>query len=114
MHSLLMIENVGNLVCPALFDLGEHAKVVIFSVTEGADKPLKYPHMFRASSLMILNKMDLLPHVNFDVEACIAHARRVNPDIEVLQVSATTGEGLEDWYTWLRARLATCRIEGAS
>ena len=113
MHSLVMIENVGNLVCPALFDLGEHAKVVIFSVTEGADKPLKYPHMFRASSLMILSKMDLLPHVDFDVSACIAHARRVNPDIEVLQVSATTGEGLEDWYTWLRARLATCRAEAA-
>ena len=114
MHSLVMIENVGNLVCPALFDLGEHAKVVIFSVTEGADKPLKYPHMFRASRLMILNKMDLLPHVDFDVSACIAHARRVNPDIEVLQVSATTGEGLEDWYTWLRARLTTCRVEAAS
>lgn len=114
MHSLVMIENVGNLVCPALFDLGEHAKVVIFSVTEGADKPLKYPHMFRASSLMILNKMDLLPHVDFDVSTCIAHARRVNPDIEVLKVSATTGEGLEDWYTWLRARLAACRVEAAS
>ena len=113
-HSLVMIENVGNLVCPALFDLGEHAKVVIFSVTEGADKPLKYPHIFRASSLMILNKMDLLPHVDFDVSACIAHARRVNPDIEVLQVSAITGEGLEHWYTWLRARLTTCRVEGAS
>ena len=114
MHSLVMIENVGNLVCPALFDLGEHTKVVIFSVTEGADKPLKYPHMFRASSLMILNKMDLLPHVDFGVDTCIAHARRVNPDIEVLQVSATTGEGLEDWYTWLLVRLATCRIESAS
>jgi hydrogenase nickel incorporation protein HypB len=113
MHSLVMIENVGNLVCPALFDLGEHAKVVIFSVTEGADKPLKYPHMFRASSLMILNKMDLLPHVDFDVSTCIAHARRVNPSIEVLQVSATRGEGLEDWYTWLRARLANCRVEAA-
>jgi hydrogenase nickel incorporation protein HypB len=112
-HSLVMIENVGNLVCPALFDLGEHAKVVIFSVTEGADKPLKYPHMFRASSLMILNKMDLLPHVDFDVTTCIAHARRVNPDIEVLQVSATTGEGLEEWYTWLRARLVSCRDEAA-
>lgn len=114
MHSLLMIENVGNLVCPALFDLGEHAKVVIFSVTEGADKPLKYPHMFRASSLMIVSKMDLLPHVDFDVGTCIAHARRVNPHIEVLQVSATTGEGLDDWYTWLRARLATCRAEAVS
>jgi hydrogenase nickel incorporation protein HypB len=113
MRSLVMIENVGNLVCPALFDLGEHAKVVIFSVTEGADKPLKYPHMFRASSLMILNKLDLLPYVDFDVSACIAHARRVNPDIEVLQVSSTRGDGLEGWYTWLRARLATCRVEAA-
>jgi hydrogenase nickel incorporation protein HypB len=113
MHSLVMIENVGNLVCPALFDLGEHAKVVIFSVTEGADKPLKYPHMFRASSLMILNKMDLAPHVDFDVSTCIAQARRVNPDIEVLQVSASWGEGLEGWYTWLRARLATCHVEAA-
>jgi hydrogenase nickel incorporation protein HypB len=113
MRSLVMIENVGNLVCPALFDLGEHAKVVIFSVTEGADKPLKYPHMFRASSLMILNKMDLLPHVDFDVSACIAHARRVNPDIEVLQVSSTKGDGLEGWYTWLRERLAICRVEAA-
>jgi hydrogenase nickel incorporation protein HypB len=113
MHSLVMIENVGNLVCPALFDLGEHAKVLIFSVTEGADKPLKYPHMFRASSLMILNKLDLLPHVDFDVSTCTAHARRVNPDIEVLQVSATGGEGLEGWYAWLRARLAACRVEVA-
>ena len=93
MDSLLMIENVGNLVCPALFDLGERAKVAILSVTEGADKPLKYPHMFRASGLMILNKMDLLPHVDFDVDTCIAYARRVNPAMEVLQVSARTGGG---------------------
>ncbi|MGH8127757.1 MAG: hydrogenase nickel incorporation protein HypB [Gammaproteobacteria bacterium] len=105
LDSLLMIENVGNLVCPALFDLGEAAKVVILSVTEGADKPLKYPHMFRASGLMILNKTDLLPHVDFDVDTCLAYARRINPDIEVLQLSATTGEGLDDWYAWLRARL---------
>jgi hydrogenase nickel incorporation protein HypB len=103
--SLLMIENVGNLVCPALFDLGERAKVVILSVTEGDDKPLKYPHMFRASSLMIVNKTDLLPYVQFDVDRCIEHARHVNPDIEVVQVSATTGEGLDDWYTWLRQRI---------
>lgn len=105
LDSLLMIENVGNLVCPALFDLGEAAKVAILSVTEGQDKPLKYPHMFRASSLMILNKIDLLPHVEFDVDTCIGYARRVNPDIEVLQLSATTGEGLDDWYAWLRERL---------
>lgn len=105
--SVVLIENVGNLVCPALFDLGEAAKVAILSVTEGADKPLKYPHMFRAADLMILNKIDLLPHVDFDAEACIGYARRTNPDIEVLQLSATTGEGLDGWYDWLQARLAT-------
>ena len=105
MDSVLMIENVGNLVCPALFDLGEHAKVAILSVTEGEDKPVKYPHMFRASRVMILNKIDLLPHVDFDVARCIDHARRVNPDIEVFQVSATTGEGLDEWYSWLRAQV---------
>jgi len=103
-HAWLMIENVGNLVCPALFDLGEQAKVVILSVTEGEDKPLKYPHMFRASRLMLLNKIDLLPHLRFDVERCIAYARQVNPAIEVLQVSAETGAGMEAWYAWLRAR----------
>ncbi|MBB3063422.1 hydrogenase nickel incorporation protein HypB [Microbulbifer rhizosphaerae] len=102
--SLLMIENVGNLVCPALFDLGEHAKVVVLSVTEGEDKPLKYPHMFRAASLMILNKTDLLPHVDFDLDACIGYARRVNPHIDVLQLSATGGYGLKDWYDWLQGR----------
>lgn len=103
--SLLMIENVGNLVCPALFDLGEAAKVVILSVTEGDDKPAKYPHMFRTADLMILNKLDLLPHVSFDTDACIAHARRINPDIEVLQVSATRGDGLDAWYQWLMRRV---------
>jgi hydrogenase nickel incorporation protein HypB len=101
--SWLMIENVGNLVCPALFDLGEQAKVVILSVTEGEDKPLKYPHMFRASRLMLLNKIDLLPHLRFDVERCIAYARRVNPAIDVLQVSAETGAGMQAWYAWLQA-----------
>lgn len=109
--SVVMVENVGNLVCPALFDLGEQAKVVILSVTEGADKPLKYPHMFRASSLMILNKIDLLPHVAFDVDTCIDYAHRVNPDIEVLQVSATTGEGLAGWYAWLRRALSANSID---
>jgi hydrogenase nickel incorporation protein HypB len=102
-RSWLMIENVGNLVCPALFDLGEQAKVVILSVTEGEDKPLKYPHMFRASRLMLLNKIDLLPHLRFDVERCIAYARQVNPSIEVLQVSAETGAGMKAWYAWLEA-----------
>ncbi|MDP2020024.1 MAG: hydrogenase nickel incorporation protein HypB, partial [Hydrogenophaga sp.] len=100
-HSLLFIENVGNLVCPAVWDLGEAAKVAILSVTEGEDKPLKYPDMFAASQLMILNKTDLLPHVKFDVARCIELARRVNPTIEILQLSATTGEGMDAWLHWL-------------
>ncbi len=104
--ALVLVENVGNLVCPALFDLGESAKVVILSVTEGEDKPLKYPHMFRASDIMILNKIDLLPHVDFDVARCIENARAVNPRIEVLSLSARTGEGLEAWYEWLAASAA--------
>ena len=103
--SLVLIENVGNLVCPALFDLGERAKVVVVSVTEGEDKPIKYPHMFRACRLMLINKIDLLPHVRFDVDRCIAYAREVNPDIQVLRVSAETGEGIEAWYQWLRHEL---------
>ncbi len=100
-HSLLFIENVGNLVCPAVWDLGEAAKVAILSVTEGEDKPLKYPDMFAASQLMILNKIDLLPHVKFDVARCIELARRVNPAIEIIQLSATTGEGMDAWLHWL-------------
>jgi hydrogenase nickel incorporation protein HypB len=100
-RSLLFIENVGNLVCPAVWDLGEAAKVAILSVTEGEDKPLKYPDMFAASQLMILNKMDLLPHVSFDVARCIELARRVNPGIQILQLSATTGEGMDAWLHWL-------------
>ena len=107
--SVVMIENVGNLVCPAMFDLGERAKVVILSVTEGEDKPLKYPHIFRAAEIMILNKTDLLPHVDFDVERAIENARAVNPDIVVLQVSARTGEGLQAWYGWLREQRAAAR-----
>lgn len=103
--SVLFIENVGNLVCPAMFDLGEFAKVAILSVTEGEDKPTKYPNMFRASQLMILNKIDLLPYLNFDVEKCIAYAKEVNPSIEVLQVSATSGDGMEGWYEWLRLNI---------
>jgi hydrogenase nickel incorporation protein HypB len=101
--SLLMIENVGNLVCPAAFDLGEAHKVVILSVTEGEDKPIKYPDMFRAARLMLLNKCDLLPHLDFDVAKAIAFARQVNPGIEVLQVSARTGEGMDGWLAWLDA-----------
>ena len=104
--SVVLIENVGNLVCPAMFDLGERAKVAILSVTEGDDKPLKYPHMFRAASLLILNKIDLLPHVDFSVERALAHAREVNPAIEMLTLSARTGEGLEGWYDWLRREAA--------
>jgi hydrogenase nickel incorporation protein HypB len=101
-ESLLMIENVGNLVCPAAFDLGEAHKVVILSVTEGEDKPIKYPDMFRAASLMLLNKIDLLPHLNYDVEAAIGFARRVNPGIHVIQLSATSGEGMDEWLAFLR------------
>jgi hydrogenase nickel incorporation protein HypB len=99
---LLLIENVGNLVCPAAFDLGENHKVVVLSVTEGEDKPLKYPHMFRAADLMLLNKCDLLPHLDYDLDAACDHARRINPDIRILQVSATTGQGMESWLDWLR------------
>ncbi|QCE34491.1 hydrogenase nickel incorporation protein HypB [Acetobacteraceae bacterium] len=104
-NTLLFIENVGNLVCPASFDLGERCKVAVLSVTEGEDKPLKYPHMFAASKLMILNKIDLLPYLNFDVEACIANAKKVNPDIEVLTLSATKGDGMADWFAWLEKEL---------
>jgi hydrogenase nickel incorporation protein HypB len=100
-QSLLFIENVGNLVCPALWDLGEEAKVAILSVTEGEDKPLKYPDMFAAAQLMILNKIDLLPHLNFDVARCKDYARRVNPGITILELSATTGEGMQAWLDWL-------------
>lgn len=101
--SVLFIENVGNLVCPAAFDLGEAHKVAILSVTEGEDKPIKYPDMFAAADLMLLNKIDLLPYLQFDVEQCIDYARRVNPGIKVLQLSATSGEGMAGWYQWLRA-----------
>ena len=103
--SVVLIENVGNLVCPALFDLGEQARVVITSVTEGAEKPRKYPQMFRAADLVLLNKVDLLPYVNFDIDDFLDGARRANPGVEVLQLSATTGDGMADWYGWLRARL---------
>ncbi len=104
--ALLAIENVGNLVCPALFDLGERLKVVVTSVTEGDDKPIKYPHMFRASDVMVLNKVDLLPHVEFDVDRCIEYAKRVNPRMVVFQVSATRGDGLDGFHDWLRAQAA--------
>ncbi|ARV60661.1 hydrogenase accessory protein HypB [Nostocales cyanobacterium HT-58-2] len=105
LDSVVMIENVGNLVCPALFDLGELFKVVILSVTEGEDKPIKYPHIFRSSQVMILTKIDLLPHVQFDVQHCIEYAQQVNPQIQVFQVSALTGTGLENWYEWLSSKV---------
>lgn len=108
--SMVLVENVGNLVCPALFDLGEKAKVAILSVTEGEDKPIKYPRMFRATTMLLLNKIDLLPHLDFDVARTLAYARDVNPNVEVIQVSAKTGAGMNEWYGWLEKRLAEVRI----
>ena len=105
-RGLLLIENVGNLVCPAAFDLGEAHKVVILSVTEGEDKPLKYPDMFAAADLMLLSKVDLLPHLNFDAERAIDFARRVNPKLQVIRCSATSGEGFDDWLGWIRTGVA--------
>jgi hydrogenase nickel incorporation protein HypB len=102
-RSVVFVENVGNLVCPALFDLGEAHRVVIMSVTEGADKPLKYPHMFRTAGIVLLNKVDLLPYVDFDPAAFRGHLRQVNPGAELLQVSATRGDGMAAWYAWLAA-----------
>lgn len=116
--ALLFIENVGNLVCPALWDLGEDAKVVVLSVTEGEDKPLKYPDMFAAARLMLLTKIDLLPHVRFDADRCEELARRINPGIEILRLSAYTGEGMQAWLAWVgsavqkkRAALRARRVE---
>ena len=102
---ILFIENVGNLVCPTEFDLGEDAKVGILSVTEGDDKPEKYPLLFNLAKALVLNKVDLLPYVNFDVERAVTFARRLNKDLPVFQVSCTKGEGLKDWYNWLRAQV---------
>ncbi|WP_328394587.1 hydrogenase nickel incorporation protein HypB [Nocardia sp. NBC_00416] len=114
--SLLFIENVGNLVCPALFDLGEARKVVMISVTEGTDKPLKYPHMFAAAGLVIVNKIDLLPYVDFDLDACAAYAHAVNPGVDILPISVTAGEGLERWYEWLaeQRRAVPVSLEGVA
>jgi hydrogenase nickel incorporation protein HypB len=108
---ILFIENVGNLVCPASFDLGEDHKVAVLSVTEGEDKPLKYPHMFHAAGVILMNKVDLLPHLDFDLEACTEMARRVSPGIRIIEASARTGQGMDAWYDWLeegvnRQRLA--------
>jgi len=104
-NSLLAIENVGNLVCPSSFDLGEAHKVVVLSVTEGDDKPLKYPDMFHAADLMLINKTDLLPYVDFDIERCIDYARRVNPDIQIIRLSSTQGENFSAWTDWLLAQM---------
>jgi hydrogenase nickel incorporation protein HypB len=112
-QSLLFIENVGNLVCPALFNLGESYRAVMLSVTEGDDKPLKYPDMFQTANLMIINKVDLLPYVTFDVEKCIEYARRINPTIEILQISATKNEGLKTWYHWLTQQHAKILLASA-
>ncbi len=106
---ILMIENVGNLVCPASFDLGEDHKVAVLSVTEGEDKPLKYPQMFQAANLMLINKIDLLPHLNFDIEQCKAYARQVNPQIEIMELSCQSGEGMQQWYAWLKTGVASKR-----
>lgn len=105
-RSILFIENVGNLVCPAAFDLGEDCKVVVLSVTEGEDKPIKYPDMFAASSVMLLNKVDLLPYLEFDVEQCKEYAKRVNPNIEIIEVSATKGTCMDEWIGWLKNRFS--------
>ena len=112
--SILFIENVGNLVCPAGFDLGEAEKIVILSATEGDDKPLKYPDVFAAAGTMVLSKIDLLPHLDFDVSRCIEHARAINPDIDVLQLSARSGEGMAGWIDWLtKASHSAARAEEA-
>lgn len=103
--SVLFIENVGNLVCPAMFDLGEKERVVIISVTEGDDKPLKYPDMFFTSTLCIINKIDLLPYVPFSVEKVKENARKINRNLPIIEVSCTTGAGLQEWYDWLKSKV---------
>ncbi len=112
--AVVLIENVGNLVCPALFDLGEHAKVVIFPITDGEDKPLKYPHMFRAAELVMFNKLDLLPNLDFSLDQAVANVRKVNPDAAIVQVSARSGAGMTGWYDWLRAHAAVARAAAFS
>jgi len=108
---LLLIENVGNLVCPTSYDLGEERKIVLLSVTEGEDKPLKYPGAFFKSKVMILNKTDLLPYVPFDMQTARDNARRINPDIEIFETSCTTGQGLDAWNSWLRLQLVLNQME---
>ena len=104
-NSVLFIENVGNLVCPAMFDLGEKERIVIISVTEGDDKPLKYPDMFYTSTLCVINKTDLLPYVPFSMDKVKEKAKKVNPNLEILEVSCSSGEGLQQWYDWLKAKV---------
>ena len=113
-NSLLFIENVGNLVCPAAFDLGEANKVAILSVTEGEDKPIKYPDMFHAADVLLLNKVDLLPYLDFDVERCMEFARRINPEIHIICVSAKSGEGMDEWYQWIRSRQVSLAEENVT
>lgn len=110
-NSLLFVENVGNLVCPAGFDLGEAHKVVILSVTEGEDKPLKYPDIFHAADLMLLNKCDLLPYLSFDVERVIEYARRINPALQIIQISAAQGTGMHGWIEWIKAGQLSVRTD---
>ena len=109
LRTIVLIENVGNLVCPALFDLGERAKAVIFPVTDGEDKPLKYPHIFRAAGLVILSKIDLLPNLDFALSEAIDNVAKINPDAAILQVSARSGQGMTDWYDWLRSQFAAAQ-----
>lgn len=105
-NSVLFIENVGNLVCPAMFDLGEKERIVIISVTEGDDKPLKYPDMFNSSTLCIINKTDLLPYVPFNIEKAKANARKVNPSLSIIELSCTSGQGLNEWYDWIHSKVS--------
>ncbi len=111
-NSVLFIENVGNLVCPAMFDLGEKERVVIMSVTEGDDKPLKYPDMFHTSTLCIINKTDLLPYVPFDINKAKENAKKVNHKLEIIEVSCTSGEGLNQWYEWLKSKVPVPEMAG--
>ncbi len=110
-NSILFIENVGNLVCPAMFDLGEQDRVVVISVTEGDDKPLKYPDMFSSADICIINKIDLLPYVKFDMDAVKANAKKTNPNLEIIELSCTSGEGLETWYQWLKSKVPAHETE---
>ncbi len=105
-HSVVFIENIGNLVCPSMFDLGEQKRIVIISVTEGEDKPLKYPDMFAGSQLCIINKIDLLPYLKFDLQKLIEYARRINPKLEFIELSCSSGAGLDQWYAWLKRQFA--------